>query len=449
MKPRIALIVLALATPAFAEVAALASRADFAQGRRIEVAPAKPVQEFTVPDNVYRDVQRDDLADIRVFNAAGVAVPHALCTGSTVAEPVYGLQELRVFPLHNPPQAYRDSSRIDVRSAGGAQVTIQEPAAMTMEPGADVWVVDSNLQAPSRALLLAWSTTDGASEAHVRVESSDDLDHWRIVVGQATLFHATSGGETLDRSRIELPAQYYRFLRLARDTGPEIQIDKVSAETVTAGAPALPVWVSATPGGGDAAEGFLFDAGRRAPLQTARANLPAPNMALRIALDSRANAQSPWQARWSGDVTSLKDVQAGTAEFPVTRDTLWRMRILRGSESLGGARPALQFGYFPARLRFIAQGEPPFVLAYGSARASSAEARGCDDLLGGGSATDLLGTASVAAAPEPAFGGPAALTPAPPKPEPSPFRKYLLWAVLLLGAGAVIAMALRLMKQVR
>ena len=454
MKTRIALFALALATPALAEVAAVASRADFAQGRRIELAPDKPVQEFTVPDHVYRDVQRDDLADIRVFNAAGVAVPHALCSGNTSAEPVFSLQELRVFPLRNPPPAYRDFSRIDVRSAGGAQVTIvegQPGAALVQErrPGADAWVVDARVRMPSRALLLAWNTKDGAPEAHVSVESSDDLDHWRVVVGQATLFHATSGGESLDRSRIDLPTQYYRFLRLTRDAGPEIQIDKVSVEVVAAGAPTLPLWASANPAGGDVTDGFLFDAGRRAPLQSARANLPAENMALRIALDSRASAQAPWQPRWSGDVTSLKGVQSGSAEFPVTRDTLWRIRILRGSESLGGGRPALQLGYFPARLRFVAQGDPPFVLAYGSARASSAEARDCDNLLGGGQAAELLGTASVSAVPEPAFGGPAALTPPSPKPEPPPIRKYLLWAVLLLGAGAVIGMALRLMKQVR
>ena len=169
MKIRAVWFALALVTPALAGVA---SRADFAQGHRIELAPDKPVQEFTVPDPVYRDVQRDDLGDIRVFNAAGIAVPHALCSGAPAIPPSFSVQELRVFPLNNPPPAYRDASHIDVRSAGGAQVTIVEapPAAPIVAdparvpgPGTDAGGgCAANRRLPSPALLLAWSKKDGA-----------------------------------------------------------------------------------------------------------------------------------------------------------------------------------------------------------------------------------------------------------------------------------------------
>ena len=51
--------------------------------------------------------------------------------------------------------------------------------------------------------------------------------------------------------------------------------------------------------------------------------------------------------------------------------------------------PSLEHGYRPARLRFMAQGEGPFTLAYASRRAEPSPARACDALLAAMKPEDL------------------------------------------------------------
>lgn len=52
--------------------------ADFAYGLHIDTLGGQPVQSVVLPAVVYQHLAQDDLGDLRVFNAAGQPVPHAL-----------------------------------------------------------------------------------------------------------------------------------------------------------------------------------------------------------------------------------------------------------------------------------------------------------------------------------------------------------------------------------
>ena len=415
------------------------------------------MQQFTVPEAVYQGVTRADLGDVRVFNGGGIVVPHALCAGQVVAAETVTEQPLPVFPLRRPPPMRAlGEGRVMVQTPGGTSVQVIEgkpSAALTprVEGPADGFVVDAG-GAPGalRTLRLAWSTPDGASEAQVRVEASENLNHWRTIVTGTTLLHVAADGRALDRNTIDLPQEKYRYLRLVRSEGPAVVISGVSADVVQPGLAAAPHWFAAEPAADAEANAFLYDAGRLAPVQAARIELAMSNMALNVALDSRRAPEQPWQTRWSGDVSSVNggaDVPA--AAFGAVADTLWRVRVLRGAESLGGSRPTLRLGYHPARLRFLAQGDGPFVAAFGSARVPPAQAASCEGLLPQvpeGERAALIGAASAMPAAAGAFGG-ADMLALPPKP--TPVRQIVLWAVLLLGTAALVAMALALLKRLR
>ena len=66
-------------------LATTATLQDFAYGLRVEAAGTGPIWELTLPEAVYRGVTRADLGDLRVFNAAGVVVPHALRLPEAIA----------------------------------------------------------------------------------------------------------------------------------------------------------------------------------------------------------------------------------------------------------------------------------------------------------------------------------------------------------------------------
>jgi hypothetical protein len=443
-----------------AGVAAAAAKApttrDFAYGLAIEPEPGKPAHELTLPDAVYEGTTRADLGDLRVFNGGGIVVPHALCPLPEVAPATLREQALPVFPLRRPSPGSHGDGRVTVQTPGGTSVQVIEgPTPRALTPGSPDapggFVVDASaVDGALRALRLSWSTPDGASEAQVRVEASEDLNAWRTVVAGTTLLHVSADGRALDRNHVDLPEARYRYLRLVRSGGPALAIGAVTADVVQPAAAAEPRWFAALPVADAEADAFGFDAGRLAPVHAARILLATSNMALRIALDSRAKPGQPWRERWSGEISSVDGGNAAqTPPFPAATDPLWRVRVLRGAESLGGGRPTLRLGYHPARLRFLAQGDGPFVVGYGSARVAPAQTASCDGLLPNLSPHEraaLIGAAAAAPAPAAAFGGPDVLTPEPP---PTPVRQMVLWAVLLLGTAALVAMALSLLKRLR
>ncbi|HEY8539641.1 MAG TPA: DUF3999 family protein, partial [Steroidobacteraceae bacterium] len=108
--------------------------------------------------------------------------------------------------------------------------------------------------------------------------------------------------------------------------------------------------------------------------------------------------------------------------------------------------PRLELGYRPAQLRFLAQGSGPYTLAFGSRRAEPAPVRACNSLLGGLSETEFAQNLDMAyLGPERSLGGDAALRPLPKK---TPVRQVVLWSVLILGVGVLVAMALSLLRRI-
>lgn len=432
----------------------------FASGIELRAQIERPVLELMVPDIVYAGVTEADLTDLRVFNARQLPVPHALCELPSVAPRIED-QPLPVFSLQAPPQV-RDGD-VDVHVRGGSEAVLRVEVQPASRPDGTQpavqrsgYVIDAR-PAPGaiRALRLKWQTADAASEVAVRVEASDDLDRWHTIVARTTLLRVDAAGSALERMRIVVPEADYSYLRLARaDSGPPPNVEQVIAESVVPAeedeaalrwfdAQAMPLPAQMP--------GFGFDAGRRAPVQRARVELPSSNMALTLRLQSRMTTAAPWQTRWSGEVFALGNGdgqrRSGDIRFGAIADRYWRLLVTDGADSLGAAALQLRLAYRPARLRFLAQGDGPFTLAYGSGRAEAAPRRACADLLRQlpQAELDVLIGAAVAGETR-VLGGDAALQPAP---EPLPTRRIVLWSLLVLGAALLIAMALSLLRRTR
>jgi hypothetical protein len=436
-----------------AAFAAAPSMDDYAQGIAITAAGSdRPLIETTVPDVVYQKVTRADLGDMRVFNAEGVMVPHAFCAAPESTATTYAIHSLPVFDLRDI-ERLSPGSRIEVQTAGGTQVNVQEPGVEAADGAATgrTHIMDARgVEDPLRAVQFEWQSPDGASEARVRIESSEDLDRWTVVVPESALLFVRRGSQQLKRERIELPQRRYSYLRVARvDGGPPLLINIVTAEGVRAGADIEPLWFMATVKESADAAALRFDSERLAPVRYARLRLPQENSSARVTLESRSDEKSQWRERWSGEVyliiTPEQRRESPPARFAPTTDRDWRVRIHNGQQSYQGSM--LELGYRPTRMRFLAQGNGPFTLAFGSRRAEPAVVGACDALLadvGAAERANLIvegfpGTPRV-------LGGDTALKALPRK---TPVRLVVLWSVLIVGVALLVAMALSLLKRVR
>jgi hypothetical protein len=271
-----------------------------------------------------------------------------------------------------------------------------------------------------------------------------------VLVPASTLLRATSGEQELKRERIELPARAYAYLRVQRtDGGPPLTIAGVTAERVGEAVEFDPVWFMATNHVTDDIEVLFYDTGRRAPVTYARLRLPQENSSVRVTLHSRDDAKAPWSQQWDGEayriVTDTQRRESPPAQFAATSDRYWRLKIAKDPQLYRAT--VLELGYRPARLRFLAQGPGPFTLAYGSRRAEVSPASACDALLADFAADErsrLVGEGEQQVAR--VLGGDTALRPVPRQ---TPVRLVVLWSVLIVGVGLLVAMALALLKRVR
>jgi hypothetical protein len=428
---------------------------DYAQGVAIDLVSEQPIVQLNVPDTVYQAVVTDDLSDVRVFNADGLPVPHALCAAPMAQAPTVSQESLPVYRLQDIKSAGSDGTRVEVQTPGGAQISVQgagqAQGSGDREQQTSAYVIDARgIDEELRAMQFDWSSPDGASEVRVSIQASDDLDRWRPLVAGSTLLSVKAGEQQLRRHRVAIPQAQYEYLRVERvDRGPPLQIDGVIAERVTPAPTIEPMWFFANPGASGEPTELEFDAARRAPITYARLVLSQDNTSLHVAIESRDDAKASWKTVWSGEAYSITtDTErrvSPPAEFAATTDRFWRVRLTNTSETFAQT-PALELGYRPAQLRFLAQGEGPFTLAFGSRRAEPAPGRACDALLADMKREDLERNIGDALAGLPrSLGGNDALRPLPKK---TPVRQIVLWGVLVVGVGALVAMALSLLRRV-
>lgn len=333
--------------------------------------------------DVYRTAVHPALADVDVFSADGQAQPAAIVSpAQPLAQPPRTLG-LPWFPLPtlDPAAGGGDLRLVAERDDEGGIVRIEAattaPAAARLVDGQ--WLVDaSRLREPVRALLLDWERPAQSLQARYRVEGSNDLRSWRTLNEGTTLLDLERGGERLRQGRIQLDGQA-RYLRLLPlNAGQVPALTGVNAELAPPPVEARWEWVEIqgqrrSEGGRDH---FDFVLPGRFPVERADVSLPGNN-AVQWTLSSRERSDAVWRWRagpWmafqvgGADGTSQSEPRALAS---AVRDRQWR---LTPASPAGEVAPVLRLGYRPEVAVFLAQGEPPYALAAGSANAVRAEA---------------------------------------------------------------------------
>jgi hypothetical protein len=446
---KLASLMIATSIPILA-LSATARLNDYVEGVAIDVFSPRPIVELSIPDGVYQTVVTNDLSDVRVFNGDGLPVPHALCAAPATQDPTISQESLPVYRLQDI-KASDGGTRVEVQTPGGAQISVEGADRRNSDRATSAYVIDAReITDDLRAVQFDWSSPDGASEVRVSIQASEDLDRWQTVLAGSTLLSLRAGEQQLRRHRVSIPQRHYEYLRVERvDRGPPLQIDGVIAERMTPAPIIEPTWFAPNVVASREANELLFDAARRAPITYARVMPTQENMSLRVAIESRNDEKAAWGMQWSGEVYSiLTDTErrvSPPAQFGATTDRYWRVRLTSQGDVFT-APPALELAYRPARLRFLAQGEGPFTLAYGTRRADPAPARACNALLADMKREDLAENMTEATTGNSRkLGGEDALR---PLPKQTPLRQIALWGVLILGVGALVAMALSLLRRV-
>jgi uncharacterized protein DUF3999 len=451
---RRAAVLLAIASAAFT---AAPSPADFAFEIPLATESRYAVHELRVPDEVYAGVTRRHLGDLRVFNADGGVVEHALCSSGPGLIPPPETYALEVFPLLPGVTPQAKGTTIELRTPDGSVIRVGE-AAPPAQAGASVpvaYLIDTRgIKSAISSIYLDWVVTDGRTEVPVRIETSDNLDRWATLVERTTLLRAEAGGRRLERHQLILPEGSYQFLKLSPvEAGVPLVITGVRVESAGASTAADETfWFAAkpSPAGESTRRDLEFTNHRLAPLTGARLKLPDENMVLQVTISSRNDEQAPWTPRSRGQSSAVRS-QGGLQlspplAFSATSDRFWKVDVTRGAETVGVRPLVLELGYVPEVIRFLAQGPAPYFLVYGSriAPVNDNSTTACDLL-----PDDPVGLARLLPArpaDDRAVGGKEALN---PPPRPTPVRRIILWSILAAGAALVIVMSLSVLRKLK
>lgn len=438
-------LLLATSLPVFAQ-----APADYQRAWPVQGASSEPALFVDLDAEVLGSVTRPDLRDLAAYNADGQPVPFAPLPRREAARAVReNLRWLRVPPESGTDGMATASDELrlvrdgdgrvrEITVAPGAAPADGQPADLVVDLGEDAGPVSSITITPADA-------ARGGVQLRLAVSASGDLSYWRPLGQGLALVSLQDNGLRIERLDIRFEAAHERFLRLSLESGGDWPaLAAITRERLEdAGEPAprhdLLLAGEAVPGepGVFAYRTPAFVAIDRADVQLAQDNTVAA-----VTLEHRDGADAPWRQAAAFTAFRLGDGGAAThaaVDVAPTRDREWRLR----TDPALPAAPLLWLQYSPDRFVLLAQGPGPYRVVAGSARATRPDYP-VEAALGAarGDREDRWRPVVATLGTGEELGGAAALEPA----RNADWMRWILWGVLALGAGLVLAVSLRVLR---
>ncbi len=427
---------------------AASTPADYAQHWPVS-AQGEGAYALTLNEEVYRIVQQSDLSDLAAFNAAGEALPFGPMP-TTYGPMLATWVQAKTFALPIEASKTPDAMRLHIQRNSNGDVSVDANFAnqVALEKRSNDWIIDVQEKDKDKALevlLVELGEQAGDFTAQISVQASQDLQQWQSLT-TASIVSLTQDGQKLQRLQVELPGTAARYLRVQTIDAPEaLLIRGFKLKQRPFGIVKLPSlqWLQAEFVKKDG-RGFVFQLPARVSPEQLNIELKNTNSIAQFAIASRQNEQDYWQPQSSITVFRLRAAGVSLDNESILLQTA-RVRYWRIETNTDiSDTPILKFAYRPEQFLLLTHGAGPYTLAAGSMRAQR-DQYPLDVLINqvkqkqdkDWKPTEVsLGKASKVIANLEDIGKP-----------PTDWRSILLWSILLLGAGGVVLMVLKLLAK--
>ena len=441
----------AVATGAMLAAAASAALepGQFMAGWPLELPVDQKFFDVPLTVDVYRAAPSAD--QLAVLDAAGVPMPFYI-----VSPPPPAASERRATLAASPLYAAQAGDAVAELRVGTDErrtnVTITQPAG-TPSSSVVAFVVDArSVERAPYALELDWRALPQPFLADVTIEQSRTLSDWRFV-GRASVAALSIGGGEIRHGRVPVAAAAGGYFRITASRS--VADWYLTTVTVISSEVERPVPLSVTLAPLDSvpvpkaerdarASALYFDAGGTLPVSDAHVDFGSEGGWLRADVATSDSLEGPWSpiavsvlfydVAFEGERVASQPLELGRRDA-----RYWRLAY---DGTPPPRRVELALDYAQERLRFSAEGTPPYMLVAGT----RAEAAGPDRTFTAlwtqlRPAGATLPQAVLGARRE--LGGAAALV----APFEFPWRSASLWVVLGAGVLAVGWMAARLARE--
>ncbi len=360
----------------------------FTYSAEIELNGPGPFHQLTLPLAVYQGIQGNGLSELRIFNQQGEPVPHALLRADTPVAAQDQTTKVPLFPIFATADDNDTKDNISLsvqRNNDGTLISLNTTDSTLATDSTVVRgvVLDtSRIKGKLRSLQLAVGTSSIPFHAF-SIETSNDLQHWRLLKANAQLVQLEHEGQRIEKNSVDLQsvsAKYLRLLWLKPKQAPEILSATLSSSLLpTAAQQPQKIWsrlISPTTLEAPSADKHVYDYQLQGylPLEQLRIELAQTNTLAPIKIQRWVPGRSPQTGYW----INLKNTVAYRLQSPqgdvrspdidLDKSTTKRLRFIVDDRSggLGSGAPKLQIGFVPHALVFLTRGDGPFTLNWGT-----------------------------------------------------------------------------------
>ena len=418
---------------------------DFAFSANISDAKTS-LRELGIQESLYEKMQRKDFADLRVFSADGQIVPHQFSRPESIDSTRQ--VPLVFYPFNKEQAANPENLRVIINQQAGKQsLSINQQLGNTATASNTEYQYIIENPEKTSALCrtkLDWTQSKPSMILALKLESSDNLQNWRTLSRNSNVSKLDYAGSQLIRDEIRFSCTKQKYLRLSW-LKPEQQthLKQIQAIYTQNDAPQMQ-WKSFGKPHYDKEGNWLFESNIVAAITQMEFVAPQDGLLYKGMLYSRNDEKQDW--RFHQNVSQYRlnigetDMRSDAFSLRPNNDRYWKLAIETEGRLNDKQLPEIRAGWAPIQLLFLAQGKGPFTLTIGNPTINPANSNDLNSLIktykDSGSSVDkvTLGTIVenekyVAAK------------------NKLPWKKIMLWLVLILGTALMGYMAYRLYQQ--
>lgn len=425
---------------------------DFAYSAKLQTTPGTPFYELDIPETVYRQVSREDLGDIRVLNSSGEVIPHGLRNVPTQKLDKEKTQSVPYYPLYVKQGDKNAGMHLNIqRNATGEVIDIKrnegQQAAADRLSG---YLLDlREWKDPVDTIKVSWSETLAESFIHkIKISGSNDLSTWKTISTDKSLVNLSYQSHQLTENIITINSGRIKYIKiLFEESKPGIELGNIEVSNVKSSSQQKQNWIQANVEPGSKAGEYLFEREIKTVINKARIKLPENNTLVKVNVSSRQDESMPWRYRGSAIVYRLTvsgvSIEHTDISLNSSRDNDWKLVIDQQGGGIGNGVPVVELVWNPQQLVFVARGEPPYTLVWGSARVSPVNINAGKIMIGVNNKNRqaMLSKAQWRKATVQTVN----LESLQPESKPVNWRQGVLWGILVIAAMLLIWMAIRLM----
>ena len=432
------------------------SQHDFAYIAETDVIEETPYYELELPTVIYETITRPDLGDLRVLNADGKVVPHGLRAPALIRNQKTEMLRARFFPLYQQAKDTPSDLHLNIkRDEKGEVINIRsQPAKEKSDSRLTGYLIDlRNWDKPVQEIKINWKATENQSFIRkLRISKSNNLERWQYVASGKTLVNMVYQNHQLKENTINISTTKSKYLRLMfEDNKPGLELESIEVSFTKSTRSKPQNWNPVSITAMDKAGEYSFTNNLKTLARELDIKLPENNTVVRVQVLSRINAEQEWRFRGSSLLYRLSvngnSIEKSKVRISPNRDKHWLIRFDQQGGGIGSGEPQVKFSWYPQQLVFVARGEAPYRVAWGSTRVKPVNVN-ANQLLPNLNKSGLQNEKIISTA--------VLLTDTmramnkqmlEPKGKEINWRNWILWIVLVGAALLLVWMGVRLMKK--